>query len=166
MAKKINDKYNELLAIRDFLSSIYSELSLLEANDAVKRYISLKEYYEKYSFLESKSDEELLEVAMKGDTSLPNDIYFCFGHNLVGERDGNGYQISNERPEKMYIPVSKYRNLRDENDERIIPFIEDKEFEEQHQIIFAETSDPEQEYYELRKGLYLELFDNSKFRKI
>ncbi|MBR6133683.1 MAG: hypothetical protein IKQ29_03070 [Bacilli bacterium] len=151
----ISEKYNMLLSIRDSLPITRVELQALEELDEVQRYKRLQEYYKKYQELGIKSDLDILRQAIEGDTSLNTEMYFCYGHNLPGASKKIGdYYIREDIGNSTYLPVSKYRSLKDESDIVILPFIEDKKFEKKHEITYAQTKDPEQEYQELRLKLY------------
>ena len=156
---KVENRYNMLIAIRDSLQTALAEISILKENEAVQRYIELQRHLEKYLSLEQLTDDQILEEVIKNDTSLENDSYFCYGHNLPGATKKIGtYYIREEVGQSMYIPVSKYRSIKDPNEIYILPFLKDKEFELEHHIIESTTTDPETEYNNLRKKLYTEQF--------
>ena len=163
----INERYNMLLSIRDTLPITEVELRALEELEDVQRYIRLQEYYKKYRELGSQSDIEVLREAIKGDTSLNTEMYFCYGHNLPGAIKKIGeYYIREDIGNSTYLPVSKYRSLKREEEIIILPFIEDKKFEKKHEITYAQTKDPEQEYQELRLKLYQAQIQEEQKRRL
>ena len=150
------ERYNLSLSIRDSLSTLKSEISILSEDERVQKYLELMATYERFKHLENATDEEIFNNLVHEDKTIGENIYFCYGHNFVGRTNGIGkWYISNDYS-RTYMPVSKYQNLKDEDDVVIVPFIERPEFESKHTIREALTSDPEQEYNEIRRQMYRE----------
>ena len=168
---KINEDYNLQLSIRDSLSTLKAELSILEDNELIQRYLELKKYYEQNKDLEQKDDNTILDEVTKNDTSLEVESYFCYGNNFTGVLTKTGrYHInvlnysSFVSPYYVQIPVSKYRSFKDPNDIKIVPFDRVSLFEAANPIIYHQTDNPEEEYYELRRKFYLEEIKNNNRR--
>ena len=157
----LKEDYYLLLSIRDTLPLLKSEISELEEEEIIKKYLELTKYYDTYKSLENKPDTEIFEQLIKNDNSLLEDIYFCYGNNYPGYQTRIGtYYIKNKpssiKELKPYILLAKYRNLRDPQDVIIMPREEQDSFNQSHSILNYKTENPELEYLQIRKKLYLE----------
>ena len=150
------EKYNLRISLRDSLSTLKGEIAILSEHEAVKRYLELVETYEKYKHLENNTDEDIFNDLVHEEKTPGKEVYFCYGHNFAGRSTMAGKWYLTNDYSQTYMPVSKYRNLKNEDDVVIVPFIERREFERIHYIREALTSDPEQEYNEIRRQMYRE----------
>ncbi len=157
--EEIKQKYNIDRSIRDALSSCQEEISKLEEDENVKKYIRLKTHYETYKELEKLSDDTILDHIIEEDKDiLEEDIYLCFGKDFLGrpKKVGGYYIESSINPTFTHytIHVTKYVNLANPSDIVIIPSTEASDFEKEHQTIYHMTSNPEEEYRMIRRNLY------------
>lgn len=158
----ITEEYNTRLSIRDSLPIAKSELEELEEYEEVQRYIRLKHYLDEYSSLENQSDQEILDAILSQvpDLELEDDIYFCFGKNFNGflKMIGGYYIAEKVSPIRLNpgIKVAKYKSLSRIQEEIIIPTDETGTFEQEHQIYNHQTKDPNAEYLELRRKLFMQ----------
>ena len=157
--EQVLNEYNMRRCLRDSLSICKEEIAILEENEAVKRYLRLKNHYELYGHLEHKSDDAILdEIIMEDSQTLNEDIYFCYGKDFIGHpKKVGGYYIDQNQTSisRLHgIMVTKYRNIANPKDIVIIPSTEASEFELSHHVIYHNTEETEQEYYDIRRGRY------------
>ena len=159
---ELREEYNIKLSIRDSLPIANAEMQSLEEDENVQRYIRLKNYLEEHSYLAGKRDEEILDaiLAITPDLELEDDFYFCHGKNFTGyPKKIGGYYIDNTpHPMRLNpgIKVTKYQSVSRINDIVIIPSTEAHEFEQEHPVHFHLTDNPEEEYRDIRRNLYLQ----------
>lgn len=157
--EELHQELNTQLSIKSSLSTCETEMSLLEQDENVKRYLRLKRYYEQSLHLKKQNEDDILDDLIKNDTSiLEEDIYLCFGRNFLGHpKKIGGYYIepgSGPFTRLHGTIVSKYQNLRDPKDTVVIPSVESSKFESTHHTIFHSTAVPDEEYQEIRRNLY------------
>ena len=164
--EKLKEEYNTRKSIRDSFDLLKIELEALKENPQVQRYIELIRFYEHFKSIENKTDEELLDQLIKGDTSLDRDIYFHYGDTYYGyPKKIGGYYIVDPDPylpEIPYIKVAKYRNIKNENDIKAIPLLEQERFESTHSILQSHTDNKDEEYYNIRKSFYKKYLTNKE----
>ena len=156
----IIQEYNIKRCLRDSLPHCEAEMSILEEDENVQKYIRLQEHKKQYQYLENQSDEDILSTIISNDSeSLEEDIYFCYGKGFMGRlKMAGGYYIEPYNATSFRflhgIRVAKYRNLAKPAEIIIMPSIDTKDFEENHQVIQCTTAVPDEEYYQIRMQMY------------
>lgn len=146
---------SERKEIRDNLYRVKEELENLSKNDVVKRYIELKEYYSKYEFLYSLSDERIFNELLYTSSIDNLKVYFCFGKDYIARCTKIGkYYIPNSPNCGYGVPAAVYKNLFNMYDEVIIPLEDCESFEKDNEVVFSKTNNPTNEYLDLRKDYY------------
>jgi hypothetical protein len=164
----LSREYNTQLSIRDSLPIAKAEQASLEEDENVQRYNKLKKYIEGNSHLEGKKDNEILDELLSAipDLELEDDFYFCFGKNFNGySKKTGGYYIDNAYHSMRLHPgikVTKYQSISRINDIVIIPSVEAYQFEQEHQVYFHLTDNPEEEYKEIRRNKILRLMNQEQ----
>ncbi len=159
---KIEDiiqEYNMKRVLRDTLPTCDAEISILEEDEKVQKYIRLKAHQERYNHLRKQTDDDILDnIITDEDELIKEDIYFCYGKDFIGHpKKAGGYYIDANQVTALRshgIRVTKYRNLTKPNEIIIIPSSEALSFEAEHQTIFRHTAVPDEEFYEIRRSLY------------
>ncbi len=159
--EQIIQSYNVSRCLRDALPNCEAELEILEEDENVKKYLKLKEHQKRYEHLKKQTDEDLLDEIIASDAdTITEDIYFCYGKSFLGHpRKAGGYYIEPQKTSFRHlqgIRVAKYRNLANPDDIIIVPSANIADFENNFQTISFETAVPDEEYYEIRRNLYLQ----------
>ena len=163
--EELKQKYNVALSIRDSLPACEAEITKLEEDENVKKYLRLKAHQEKYEHLKHLTDRDILDgIIAEDEDLLTTDTYFCYGKDFIGHpKKIGGYYIDPMSTSPFRLQgtrVTKYQNIAKPSDIIIIPSTEAYEFEKTHNTIYKNTDNPEEEYKEIRRNMYLKLMRN------
>ena len=166
--KDINERYEEKISIRNSLSTIGQEIDALEQNEVIKRYTRLLNYYDRNKRLEDKTDNELLDESIQSSDPVPEleSTYFCMGKEYFGHsKKAGGYYLSYGNKFQAEVQLAFYKRLTGKPLEELIPLAEVEEFEKTHEIIYAQTKDPQNEFTAVRRQLHQELIQKEALKE-
>ena len=152
--KDIKAKHDEKIKVRDSLSAVGTEIDELEKSEIIQRYNRLMNYYNQNIRLEDKTDDELLDETIQSSDPVPEleNTYFCMGRNYFGHvKKIGGYYLAYGSKFKSAVPLAYYKRLTGQPKEELVPLEEADAFEEKHEIIYAETKDPSNEFTKVRR---------------
>ena len=156
---KLIQEYNMKRVLRDSLPHCEAEIAMLEEDENVQKYIKLKEHQKQYQHLKNQTDEDILSSIVSDDyDTLEDDVYFCYGRSFIGyPKKAGGYFINNNPSSIRMLKgtrVAKYRSLANPAKTIIIQSSLAPAFEQTHQVIQFTTAVPDEEYYQIRLGMY------------
>lgn len=149
---EIKNHYLDLKKRKETKLKEMQEITELEQDDKVKRYMKLCEGQNRDIFLLELSDDALMERSfykVSYKITKTNDIYFCFGYFSCHSYDSEMIKVPDGDPR---ADCKIYQNLENDTIYKTIELKKCPEFEQNHKIIYSKSlNNYDREYYLLQQ---------------